>query len=60
MPEGGRRPASAWGSPGAPALGETDIHIPFILFKMNHYLPKLVATATGHVIMHRKPRNMYR
>ena len=37
-----------------------DIHIPFILFKMNHYLPKLVATATGHVIMHRKPRNMYR
>ena len=25
----------------------TDINIPFILFKMSHYLPKLVATATG-------------
>ena len=24
---------------------------PFILFKMNHYLPKLVATATCHLIM---------
>ena len=28
-----------------------DMNIPFILFKMNHYLPKLVVTATCHLIM---------
>ena len=34
---------------------QENTNIPFILFNMKLDLPELVATATYHVILHRKP-----